>query len=45
MEENIKEQGKERKTIELFALREVLKMKMMMIIAENLLQYNYKSTD
>lgn len=40
-----KNKEKKEKTIELFALREVLKMKMMMIIAENLLQYNYKSTD
>ena len=36
---------KKEKTIELFVLQVVLKMMMMMIIANNLLQYNYKSID
>ena len=44
MSRNINKRKKE-KTIELFVLQVVLKMMMMMIIANNLLQYNYKSID
>lgn len=42
MSRNMNKRKKE-KTIELFVLQVVLKMMMMMIIANNLLQYNYKS--